>query len=142
MRLVFSSAGLRTDFCRGLLLLATIGVALTLIFLCLDWVAFEDRSSRLLILLACSIFAAFIGAWAVASLRSAIQCFVASVLIAAGFRASASISAWLKNPHFFLARSKTLMEFSLLAFVLSILVLTVDRRSGHTSRSNQRLERP
>jgi hypothetical protein len=55
MKLLRTETGYRADFAQGLLTLGTLWIVFSLIFICWDWVNYEDRSVRLSWALAASV---------------------------------------------------------------------------------------
>jgi hypothetical protein len=107
----------RADFGRALIALGAIGIALNAIFLCLDWISFDDRSNTHSVLLAASILAVGAGGWVLRSARAALDGLLAGAFLGALFLFAAAFFAWLKSGYFFPARSRLLLRLSLAALV-------------------------
>ena len=122
----------RRNFGQGLILLGAIGIALNTIFLCLDWVSFDDRSNTESALLALSVLGVCLGGWLLGSARTAAAGVAAGVFCAAVFLSAAAAFAWLKSGYFFPARSRVLLRGALGALLVSAAALaaTLSRRRG------------
>ena len=75
----------RSEFGQGLILLGAIGIALNTIFLCLDWISFDDRSNTESALLVASILGACAGGWLLRSPQAAVEGLCAGVFLGALF---------------------------------------------------------
>jgi peptidoglycan/LPS O-acetylase OafA/YrhL len=113
------SGARRSGFGRGLIILGVIGMALNSIFLCLDWISFDDRSSTKSVLLAVSILGVILGGWLLQSSRIVVAAILAGVFLGSLFLFAAAFFAWLKSGYFFPARSRLLLRTSLAALVIS-----------------------
>lgn len=115
----------RSDLGRGLVALGAIGIALDAIFLCLDWISFDDRSNTQSALLAVSILAVCAGGWVLRSARAALDGLLAGAFFGALFLFAAAFFAWLKSGYFFPARSRLLLRASLAVLAISGAALAV-----------------
>jgi hypothetical protein len=123
------AADSRTAIGQGLLLLGLFGVLITIVFLALNWAAYEDRSDTELALLLVSLLVIATGGWCTRSARLALWHALVGVLLAALFLAITSLIAWYRSTHFFPPRSRLLLESALAAALVSgIAVLLLHRR--------------
>jgi hypothetical protein len=126
----------RSDAGGGLILLGAAGIALTLIFLCLDFASFDDRSSTASWLLALSVVAVCLGGFVLRSPGAAGTGLATGVFFAALFLFAGAGFAWLKSGYFFPARSRLLLRASLAALAVSataLLGVAVRRRRERLS---------
>ena len=112
------NAGRRGEFAQGLLLLGELGIMLSLIFLGLDFSAFDDRSNTQVALLSAGILGVAAGGWLARSPRAAATALLAAVFLAALFLFATAFLAWLQSGYFFPARSRLLLRAALLALLL------------------------
>jgi hypothetical protein len=126
-------AARRSDFGRGLVALGATGIALNAIFLCLDWISFDDRSNTQSALLVVSILGVGAGGWVLRSARVAVHGLLAGAFFGALFLFAAAFFAWLKSGYFFPARSRLLLRASLAALVIcgaALAAAALRRRRG------------
>ena len=128
------SGARRRDIATALLALGVIGVALSAIRLCLDWIAFDDRSNTASALLVLGLATVCLGGWLLGSARRAAAGVAAAVFLAALFLFAATFLAWLKSGYFFPARSRLLLRGALAALLAAAAVLAAARRRGFLSR--------
>ena len=120
MRLRASEDGYRLDFGRGLLILGTLGVSLTLIFLALDWLRDAPKSFPEILILGVSLVAIACGAAAVRDRRTAVAGLAVGVAIASAYLAIGLASAALEAAVLSVnSRAFTLLIGSIIAFVAS-----------------------
>lgn len=128
----------RADFGTGLMALGVIGVAVNAILLCLDWIAFDDRSNTESVLVVLGLAAVCLGGWLLGSARLTVAGVAAAVFVAALLLFAAASFAWLKSGYFFPARSRLLLRAALAALVVSTAVLAAAWRRRATRLSRPR----
>ncbi len=124
----------RSEFGQGLILLGAIGIALNTIFLCLDWISFDDRSNTESALLVASILGACAGGWLLRSPQAAVEGLCAGVFLGALFLFAVAFLAWLKSGYFFPARSRLLLRAALVALLVcggALAATALRRRRGN-----------
>jgi hypothetical protein len=122
------------QFGQGLIVVGAIGVALNIIMLSLDWIAFDDRSNTESLLLLVSILGVLAGGWLLRSPRAALAGVLAGILFGSLFLFAAACFAWLKSGYFFPTRSRLLLRVSLAALVSSAALMALSelrRRRAH-----------
>ncbi len=127
----------RSDAGAGLIFLGAAGISLTLIFLCLDFASFDDRSNTASWLLVASVIAVCLGGVVLRAPGAALTGLATGVFFGALLVFAGAFFAFLKSGYFFPARSRLLLRASLAALVVSgtaLAAVAVRRRRERLSR--------